>query len=193
MYFELTNSPTVPVSLADAKEYLRVDFTKDDNVITNLIASSVSWGEGFCNKDFSTKEWRGFYDSACFSNAEIYPYLSLDKDNVQSVTSVEISVNGSYETTSEFIYKPRGGFDRILLTDDVTIDNDVAYTFRVVFSSGYSTLPDLLKNAILETIAFLYENRGDAPSLSERGDRISGLPSQIHELYRPFRNIAGYA
>lgn len=183
-YYALTNTPTVPVSLSDAKSFLRVDFTKDDSLITSLISSAVEWGERFTNSNFSQHDWEGFYEDVCFTNHEIYGFLPLERSPITAVTSVEVSTSGIFSAITDFIRKQRNSYDRILITQTQDIDDTVAYTYKVTFSSGYATLPDAIKTAILEHVAFLYENRADAPS---------DPPNQIKELYRPFRHVAGYA
>lgn len=184
MFYELSNNPTVPVSLSDAKAFLRVDTTADDALITYLIEASVEWGEGYCNRDFRVKDWIGYYSTLCLTNSEPYPFVELSKSPINSVDAVDISVNGLYTATTQFIRKRQNSYDRILFTGTPLLDDSVGYTFKVTFSSGYSSLPNGLKTAILEHVSFLYENRADAPSEP---------PEQIKKLYHRFRNYAGYA
>ncbi len=183
-YYELQNTPTVPVSLADAKEFLRVDFTKDDGVITDMIAAAVEWGEAYTGRDFSNKQWIGYFDNACSDFFEPKPYLKLQRSPATALTSVEISEDGTYAATTDYIRKQKSTFDILLLTKTVTLDDEVAYTFKVTFESGYDTLPDNIKQAILEHVSFLYENRGDAPSEP---------PAQVKNLYAKQKLVIGYA
>ncbi len=46
---------TEPIVLADAKSYLRIDFTDDDTVITNLISRARSLGETITGRAFATQ------------------------------------------------------------------------------------------------------------------------------------------
>lgn len=183
MYYELTNTPTMPVSLDDAKAFLRVEHAKEDALITSLIQSAVVYGELYTSRDFSTKTWDGFFNGLC-SGDDIFPYIELHRAPLQSIESVENSINGSYVAYSDFIEKKDSGYSRILFNGSIPSNDDtVAYNYKVSFTSGYSTLPDGLKTAILEHVSFLYENRGDVPS-----DMIK----QIKSLYHQYRIIPLY-
>lgn len=46
-----------PVSLAEAKLHLRVDFTDDDALITSLIAAARMAAENICRRAFVTQKW----------------------------------------------------------------------------------------------------------------------------------------
>jgi uncharacterized phiE125 gp8 family phage protein len=183
-YYALQNTPTVPVSLADAKAFLKIDFTKDDAVITDMIAAAVEWGEAYTGRDFSTKQWLGFFDAPCADYFEPKPYLPLQRSPLTALTSIDTASAGVYSAFTGYINKPRDGFDHVLLTTNVPIDETVAYTFRVTFESGYATLPANIKQAILEHVSFLYENRGDAPS---------DPPQQVKNLYGKQKLVIGYA
>ena len=44
---------TSVVTLADAKEFLRVDSSDEDTTITALLDAAVAWVEDYCNRSFS--------------------------------------------------------------------------------------------------------------------------------------------
>lgn len=184
MFFELQNNPEIPITLTDAKDYLRVDVTKDDAVIQDMINAVVEWGELYCNRDFRQKEWIGYFSDLCVTNSEDFPFISLNHSPVTSITSVEVSIGGVYVATNNYIRKRLSSYDRVLFNSSVAIDNDVAYTFRVAFNSGYTNLPYGIRSCLMQHLAFLYENRGDAPSEPTE---------QIKQMYNEFRLIGGYA
>lgn len=182
MYYELTNTPTSPVSLSDAKEFLRISHTKEDDLITGLIQSAVDYGELYTSRDFSTKTWDCFATDICYGDA--LPFIELHRSPLVSIESVENSVDGSYVSNTNFIQKNRSGYSRVLMTGALpSIDTSVAYNYKVSFTTGYSTIPEGLKTAVLEHINFMYENRGDVPS-----DAIK----QIKQLYKQYRIIPLY-
>ena len=183
-YYGLQNVPTDPVSLSDAKDFLRIDFTKDDDIITDMIAAAVIWGQAYTQRDFSLHQWIGHYDRQCNDFSQSRPYLKVERSPLTTLTSVEVSSNGVYAATTDFVLKQRAGFDLVLLTANFPIDDTVAYTFRVTFESGYATLPENIKQAILEHVSFLYENRADAPTEP---------PQQVKNLYAKQKLVIGYA
>lgn len=183
-YYELQNTPAVAVSLSEAKAFLKIDFAKDDAVITDMIAAAVKWGEAYTGRDFSNKQWIAYFDDYCNDWSEPKPYLKLQRSPATIITSLEVSTAGVYATSTDFFRKQKSTFDCLLLTTTVTPDTTVAYTYKVTFESGYSSLPDNIKQAILEHVSFLYENRGDAPSTP---------PAQVKNLYAPQKLVIGYA
>ena len=183
MYYELTNTPTVPVSLSDAKDFLKVSHTKEDDLIQGLIETAVSYGEKYTGRDFSIKTWNGFENDLCFTG-DALPFIELHRSPLVSIETIENSVDGAYVANADFIQKDRFGYSRLLLNGSYpSIDSSVAYTFKIGFTSGYATLPEELKTAVLEHINFLYENRGDVPS-----EHIT----QIRSLYKQYRIIPFY-
>ena len=177
-YYELQNTITDPVSLADAKAYLRVDFTKDDALITNMISTAIKWGEAYTARQFSNHQWIAYFDS------DESGCIKLQRSPLTTLTSVETSSDGAYSAYTDFILKQKSGYSDIILNTSVTLDDTVAYTFKVTFESGYADIPPMLKDAVLEHVSFLYENRADVPS---------AMPNQIKNLYNHYKLIPGFA
>lgn len=187
-FYTLTNSPSAPVDLADARAFLRIDddLTEDNTLITDMILTAVEWGERYTLRDFSEKEWTGLFNSLESTNSERCAFIELRKSPITDITSVEISKAGVLSATTDFIRKQLDGFDRLLFTESVGIDTTVAYTFKVTFDSGFTTnLPATLKGAILKHVGFLYENRGDAGADVDE--------DELKQLYIKHRIMPGYA
>lgn len=182
-YYELQNNPVEVVSLSEAKDFLRVDFSKDDAVINRLIDTATRWGEQYTARQFRLHQWVAQFEDAETHKDERYSFLRIKRSPVSDLVSVEVSRNGSYEAYTNFLYRKSLRFPEILLKEFVTKDMDAAFNYRVTFTSGYTELPSGLKDAILEHVAFLYENRADVPS---------ALPNQIKSLYDHYKIVAGF-
>ncbi len=84
MPLELTAPPaTEPVSLADAKAYLKVDTTDDDALITRLISAARARAEWHTGRAFVTQNWTLWLDGWPDSGVIEIPLPPL-----QSVTSL---------------------------------------------------------------------------------------------------------
>ncbi len=58
------NRPTLePVTLAEAKQHLRVDTSTDDAYIASLITAAREWCEGYCDQTFIHTRYRMTLDS----------------------------------------------------------------------------------------------------------------------------------
>lgn len=178
MYYELKNTPDIPVSLSDAKDFLKVTHSKEDALIQGLVESAISYGEKYTGRDFSIKTWDGFSEGLCLTG-DALPYVELMRSPLVSVENVYNSISGVYVENTDYIRKDKFGYSRILFKSPYPmVDDTVAYTFKIGFTSGYSILPEELKTVVLQHVNFLYENRGDVPS-----DNIK----QINSIYRQYR------
>lgn len=82
MGLRLTQAPTVePVTLAEAKLHLRVDFADDDALITMLISAARAHAENVCRRAFVTQKWDLFLDAfPLYSYSGVLPgYVPIDQ------------------------------------------------------------------------------------------------------------------
>ena len=81
----LITAPAVePLSLSETKEHLRVDFSDDDTLITNLIISARETFESKLGRQLITATWRGFLDQFPWSCEAI----EVAKPPLLSVSSI---------------------------------------------------------------------------------------------------------
>lgn len=163
-----------PVTLAQAKAQCRVDFSDDDDYISTLITQCRAAIESYCNISIVLKTC-----TVTISNNCIPPYLNrynsisrwdyafygihsasqwfeLPYGPVRTVTSVTMTDNNSITVlTADTDYFLRG-----TLFKEMRINN-WGGTALVVYYAGYTDVPNDLKLAILNEIAFRYEMRGD--------------------------------
>src|SRR5210317_847009 len=79
MSYQITVQPaSEPITTAEAKTHLRVDFSDDDTYIDTLIASARKYCEQYTNRVFITQTWRQNEDN--WSNPiklKVNPIVSL--------------------------------------------------------------------------------------------------------------------
>ena len=153
-----------PITLEEAKNYLKVDTGDDNALITNLISVARELAETYTGLTFMSTSIQLVYDSAP-SVIEI-PYRPL-----QSVTTIEtIDVDGVTSTvdtdsytvdTSGTMFMP----GRIYLNSGYVWPTHRGFaSFLITILAGYgdeaSDVPYSIRQAILVVIAHLYENRG---------------------------------
>jgi len=130
------------ITLTEAKAFLRVDFTEDDDLITDLIGQSRDLIEQYTN--------RSLIDSTIKVTA------SKRKDIVLPFGLVSIVNTVTDVETSESL-----GFK----WDGLVLSYDSPNTTLI----EYETVEDNTEGLILgwhEIIAYLYENRGDSSSIA---------------------------
>ncbi len=183
MSLELITPPAIePVTLDEAKAHLKVDTTDDDALITRLISASRARAEWHTGRAFVTQRWIQWLD-----RWPICDVVELEPAPVQSVTSV-------------IAYAPD---DTATVLDPATYQVDAASSpprltwkanvfppanlrtmnaFAIDFTAGYgdaaTDVPTPIVEAILELIAFSYENRGEAQA---------DMPLDALALLSPYR------
>ncbi|MCB2081366.1 MAG: phage head-tail connector protein [Hyphomicrobiales bacterium] len=161
-----------PLSLSEAKLYLRVDSSDEDSVITRMIATARQAAEHYTRRSFITQTWTLAYDD--YAPAMV----ALPKGPVQSITSVKTIARDATETViSSSVYTMDAGKNRLLFDADI-----LGLVVQITYVAGYgdaSSIPEALKQGMLAHIADLYEQRPN----------YAGLPLTARDLYAPYRSL----
>jgi len=137
------SSGTLPVSLDEAKAYMRVVHDKEDGLIESFIKAAVDRAEQITGRALSFKRYE-LYADGCGE-------LSLPYPPLRSVVSVEAKDGSAvdYEiddkATPAVIYPQCECSERNCL--------------KVVYECGYDVVPEAIKQWILVQVATMYENR----------------------------------
>lgn len=163
-YRLITPPATNPVSLAEACVFLRREVGEDDARINALIAAATSFldgANGMLGRCLVSQTWELVLDE--FSSA-----IRLPLGPVSSVTSVKyLDTAGAEQTVSTDDYSTDLVSDPqwIVLNADsswpTVMDAVNAVTIR--FVAGYSTVPEVIKQAILFLVSAMYSNGGAVP------------------------------
>jgi uncharacterized phiE125 gp8 family phage protein len=186
-YTILTPAAEDPVTLAEAKLFLKVENTTDDVLIQGLLDASVSEGENYTNNAFVTRTITGSFASLAISDFEVWPFIQVRRAPLLAVNSVKVLLNDVLTDVSSDNYQLKqinAGFSRILFTDSLICD-DTPYPLQVEFTAGYglaATVPEQIKTAIKQHVNFLYENRGDVVP-----DGKVVMPLVVQAMYSKFR------
>ncbi len=184
-----------PVSLAEAKAWLRLDTSDEDDIVTALISSARAAIEVHTSRLFVTQTWRltlddwptvptGFCSVAPPGNA----MMTLPLAPIASITAIRVyDAGGAPQVMAPASYVLRGP------PEDRWIDFIVAppspgqtrggIEVDVIVGVGApADVPQALRQAILMLVARLYENRGDGVEPTPEMTR-----GAIHSLIAPFR------
>jgi uncharacterized phiE125 gp8 family phage protein len=190
MYLSRTSAPaTTPVSLAEAKSQLRVDFTDDDVMISALIdAATLHFDarDGVLGRALVTQSW----DYRIDAFPRTWPFaIELPFPPLVSVASVKYLDGAGVERTltantdyvveiAEFVGRIRPAYN----TDwpDTLADFNAV---RIAFTCGYgaaASVPAPIRQAILLHVQKHYDRNLDASAQT-------ALMSCIEALAGPFR------
>lgn len=168
-------------TLDEIKLYLRLDtaYTTEDNLLTNMLNSAVSFVEKYTGRtllttgfltyrdDFFSNYYNPYYEY----NTGYYDYWELRKSLLQMVDSIQYYNTDNVLTTisTDVYYNTiENDYSKILLNTGYNFPQDKAQRLQSIeirFTAGYGDtsddIPEDLKEAILRLIALMYENRGD--------------------------------
>jgi uncharacterized phiE125 gp8 family phage protein len=163
-----------PVTLAEAKLYLRVDQTTEDALISDLIVAARMMAEGWLKKSLISQSWKLSYDDG------IPDYVPLPMGPVSAIASVVlVNRDASTSTVSAGSYYLNAAQDALMMDNAL-----IAHRIEINYSTGYgaaSAVPKPIKQGMLCHIAALYDSRGEAGEVA--------LPEQATALYLPFREV----
>ncbi|MFC3326212.1 head-tail connector protein [Mesorhizobium cantuariense] len=149
----VTVAPTSePVTLAEARRQVKVDFTDDDTYLTDLIAVARNHVEKYCGQVLAGQTVEVETDSWCDMR-----HLSVGL--VQSITSIAYTdTTGAPQTLPDTVYELRG--DAIVLKYRQSWPSVQPRSLITVSAVvGPSSIEPSVKHAMLVRIADLYESR----------------------------------
>jgi uncharacterized phiE125 gp8 family phage protein len=175
----VTQPATEPVTLAEVKEYLRLDGSDHDDLLTSLIASARQWCEMYQNRAYITQTWETWLDRWHFP-------IRLARAPLGAVSYIKYYTSDNTEKTwavTEYQVDAITDPARINLAYNVTPPNDVLRPMNAIvirYTTGYgaaANVPDVVKLAIKMIIAFRFENPEhdgvpDAVKYLLMGDRV---------------------
>lgn len=192
MNTSLVTAPAAePVTLAEAKNHLRVDITDDDILIESLILVARNTCEGISNHKFITQTWDIFMDAFPGGDEFILPKSLSPLISVTHIKYTDEDSNQSTFNSSNYAVDTYSDPGRIRLTKDANWPSDELYVInavevRVVVGYGDdANIPQEYKQAILLLLGHWYENREQVTV----GEVAREIPMGVEALLWLDRNI----
>ena len=181
--YQVTTSPvSEPVTLSEAKLWLKVDYSTDDDLITSLIQAAREMVEDHTNRKLMpqtvTEKFNGFPTDNIILSASV----------LSAVTSIQYTdEDGDTQTLSsaKYIVQDYAMPPQISIAYGETwpTTRQEADTVTVVYTVGYAdadSVPEAIKNAIKMLVAYMYENRED---------KVKNLPTRVETILWPYRIV----
>lgn len=181
----LTMPAVEPVSLSEAKAWLRVDHDTEDTLVSALVTSARLAIEADTRTLLITQDWQLVMDKWCQ-----LPCFTLSLAPVQSIIEIRVyDTEGTARIISPQTYildrhthHPRIHFSVSPPNPGKAI-TDIELDLRAGFGSTPADVPQPIKQAILFLVARWYENRGDVAQDTRH------IPSAAEKLIAPWRKV----
>lgn len=175
----LADAVVEPVSLTDAKAWMRITYTDDDVLISDLISSARKHieklsGVSFVNKSIrSNIELTGYQPNVWMVDVPYSPLICVDELKYKSgFNTYDILVkNEDYEIIGGKIWLYMGG------------------NYIIKYQAGYSSLPDDIRSDILTLVAWSYENRGKKFQGDAKAGMLKEFPNWDGLNYHQYKKV----
>lgn len=179
---------TLPVTLAEAKAHLCVDFVDHDEIISGMISAATDYAQRFSGRAFVEQTWELMIDAFPTSEIKIPypPLISVVSLKYYSSVGNETTLDASTYTVDNvsepgWVVPSSSGWPTAL---------DAINAVIIQFRAGYETdIPASIKSAILLTIGTLYANR-ETVIVGQIGSLLPWSAEQMLRQYRVHTAIA---
>ena len=200
-----TSATTDPLTYSEIRDYLRLDEGVDEQILVTLLKMSVNFVENYTGRSLINRTITLFIDGidevdiALWEGMKVGPdlslrkrYIELPQTPVQSVSSISSFNDEDTETTfasTKYYVDNQREPARIYLRDGEAWPTGlrVANGLKIVYVAGYGAnrtdVPEAIKVALLQIIAFNYEHRGDFEGQIR-------TPFMIQGLLQPYRKLS---
>ena len=193
-YIITTPPASLPVSIAFAKEWMKLaPGTAEDVLVEFLIQTATFYAEKYLNRTLINTTFKTYRN--CF--AEI---IELTRSPLASLTSFKYLKDDVLTDVDSNLYylTEETDYSKIILKNDKEYPSDIDNRLQAIeiqFVAGYAAddsswpvnLMDL-RNALLNHISYLHENRGDCDNpqmlMDKRIDVIPATSKTIYDKYR---------
>lgn len=191
MTLDLVTAPAAePITLAEAKAWIRQDSSDDDTLVASLVTAIREQVEGYLNRALVTQTWDLWMDAFCD--------VEIPRAPLQSVTSITYTDDaGASQTLASsvydvYTYHDAPGQVRLAYSQSWPSTRVVKDAVKIRFVAGYAdtspigaNVPQPIKHGILVTLAEYYENR--EISVVNNRAQITQLPGHVERLLWPYR------
>ncbi len=182
----LVTPPAIePVSLAEAKAHLRISHLDEDALISTLIVSARRIVEARTGLVLIEQDWTCYLDDWPEDGViaiPLAPVSAVDEVSVFGENDIAAAIDPAHYYVDVASRPPR-----LLLRGSRVwarpgrIANGVAIAVKAGFGVSASSVPEALRQAILQLVAHWHEHRGHAEP--------PALPLTLDTLLQPYREV----
>jgi uncharacterized phiE125 gp8 family phage protein len=180
-----TTPPLIePVTLSEAKAHLRVTHADDDTYISTLIKTARMTVEAQTGLALIAQAWSVFLDDwpCAVVTLPLWPVIDVidiktyGDDNVAAIIDPAHYYEDRTSRPSRIVLRGSRSWVR-----PGRVANGIEILLSIGFGASASSVPEPLRQAVLQLVGHWYATRGDASTTQQ--------PLHIAELLRPYRRL----
>jgi uncharacterized phiE125 gp8 family phage protein len=161
------------VTLQAAKDYLRVDYSEDDTLITSLIETARIRLEQYASVAMTARTLKVV--------AYVDEFIELPYAPINTISLVEYWDGATWVSMALGDYRVIGDtYKKVYFTSPIMSD------FRFTYTCGYATTPESMKTALLKMVGDLYEYRESSVESSKPSANLT----TAYELMKPYKRVS---
>lgn len=172
------DSAAEPVTLAEAKAWMKITFSDEDSIVTELITACRQQVEEYCNISLIERDVVAIAElnpPNDRSRIEFrFPYGPLVQGEPIVVSKMKCDGSGYDVMVLDTDYYIIGDVDAILVVNTPGI-------YKVEYATGFDAIPALIKQGIKTEVANWYENRGDVSG--------NGMSEMTKRKVQPYKQM----
>lgn len=177
--YQLKTAGISPLSLADAKTYLKVSSNLDDDLIQSLIDTATEWGQKYTGREFTNNTWLALMN--CFTDR-----INLRRDPVDVINSITYLVSAvitTVATDTHYLVKNNQTSDIVLEEGKQwpTNGDSKENSYVVDFTTKEYYCTNEILTSLQRHVSYMYSNRGDCDTKS------AAQSSGVDLIYNQFR------
>jgi uncharacterized phiE125 gp8 family phage protein len=192
MTLQLVTPPAVePVALSDAKAFLRIGTSHDDDLILQLIAAARQRVEAEIGRALVSRTYHDALDrwdlpGRMADNGRQFRLIMPPLISVTSITTYDANDVGTVWDTSNYFVDATSDPGRIAVrSGGFPKPGRAAAGIEIIFDAGYGAdpddVPEALREAVLRLTADAYLNRD--------GHGVRILPLAVQSLLAPYKRV----
>lgn len=176
-------APTIePISLSEAKPFLRVDSPDHDTLISTLISTARHMAEQYIRQSLITQTWKLSVPACQIEDANILGNhaVRLAMGPVKTITAVAaVASDGTTQVIDSEQYYLSTDREALLVNAGL-----VSYQLDISYTAGYGAAADIpppIRQAILMHVAAMFDHPQD--------DSAHDVPPSARVLLMPYREV----
>jgi uncharacterized phiE125 gp8 family phage protein len=170
------------ISTADLKTHLRVTHSDEDGLIEAYRTSACQFIEAYCNTRLTSQSVYYYADGfSAIIELPIGPIISVDAVQYQADKD---GAKLTLDSSTYYVEKARNPAIIKLITSP-SVDADDPTPVRITATTGYTSTPEALVQAVRFLVAHYYEHRQAAEAAT-----IKEVPLGLYSILNPYRTIS---